>query len=189
MADWSVACRTKIHVVSKPNEWSTSVAKAAGAIDAGELSETEAMRERYWAELNFKSEEIGGAVSGKRKPQPQSWMHRKIDRSQRIGGAMNIQKSQIRGEIYLRGPAAKTFFRRLKQQENEIESELGYRLDWQELPEGQDCRIAVHTYADPTDEADWPRQHEWLAKRIKKMYRVFAPRVGAALMKEAAATP
>lgn len=178
----------KFNVVSKPNEWSSSVAKAAGAIDAGELSETEAMRERYWAALNLKLEEIGGAVSGKRKPQPQSWMHYKIGRSQRIGGAMNIQKSQIRGEIYLRGPAAKTFFRLLKKQENEIESELGYRLDWQELPEGQDCRIAVHTDADPTDEADWPRQHEWLAKRINEMYRVFAPRVSAALMTEAAAT-
>jgi hypothetical protein len=29
----------------------------------------------------------------------------------------------------------------------------------------------------PADEADWPRQHDWLAKRLNEMYRVFAPRV------------
>lgn len=146
------------------------------------------MQERYWAALNSKLDEVGGPVSGKRKPQPHSWMHYKIGRSQRIGGAMNIQRGQIRGEIYLRGTAAKTFFRFLNKQQNEIERELGYRLDWQELPEGQDCRIAVHTDADPTDEADWPRQHDWLAQRINDMYRVFAPRVNAALTNEVATT-
>ena len=26
---------------------------------------------------------------------------------------------------------------------------------------------------DPEDEADWPRQHEWLAKRLNDMHRVF----------------
>jgi hypothetical protein len=30
---------------------------------------------------------------------------------------------------------------------------------------------------DPEDEADWPRQHEWLAKRLNGMHRVFAQRV------------
>lgn len=56
---------------------------------------------------------------------------------------MNIQKNQIRAEIYLRGPAAKTFFGLLKKQQEEIEAALGYGLDWQVLPERQDSRIAV----------------------------------------------
>lgn len=42
MEDWRLARCTKFNVVSKPNVWSTSVAKAAGAIDASEQSETEA---------------------------------------------------------------------------------------------------------------------------------------------------
>lgn len=60
-----------------------------------------------------------------------------------IGGAVNIQKNQIRAESYLRGPAAKTFLGLLKKQQEEIEAALGYGLDWQVLPEGQDSRIAV----------------------------------------------
>lgn len=70
MEDWGLVRCFKLNVVSKPNVWSTSVAKAAGAINASEQSETEAMRERYWVALNSKLKEIGGAVWGKRKLQP-----------------------------------------------------------------------------------------------------------------------
>jgi hypothetical protein len=31
--------------------------------------------------------------------------------------------------------------------------------------------------ADPTDKAEWPRQHQWLAKKINELHKVFAPRV------------
>jgi len=129
--------------------------------------------------LNAKLEAIGGPVSGKCKPQPQSWMHYRIGRSYMgIGGAMNSQKKQIRAELYLQGPPAKTFFKLLNDQKAEIERELGYPLEWQELPDGQDSRIAIFLNdADPADEADWPRQHDWLAKRLNEMHRVFAPRV------------
>ena len=169
----------KFNIVSKPNEWSLSVAKAARVIDDGEQSETRVMQEKYWVALNAKLEAIGGPVSGKCKPQPQSWMHYRIGRSYMgIGGAMNSQKKQIRAELYLQGPPAKTFFKLLNDQKAEIERELGYPLEWQELPDGQDSRIAIFLNdADPADEADWPRQHDWLAKRLNEMHRVFAPRV------------
>jgi len=95
-----------------------------------------------------------------------------------IGGATNSRTKQIRAELYLQGPSAKTFFGQLEKQKTEIERELGYSLEWQELPDGQDSRIAVFLNdADPSDEADWPRQHDWLAKRLNEMHRVLAPGV------------
>jgi len=40
------------------------------------------------------------------------------------------------------------------------------------------CEIASYLdHVDPDDESDWPKQHEWLAKQINDMYRVFAPRI------------
>ncbi len=78
----------------------------------------------------------------------------------------------------MQGAPAKTFFGLLKNQKAEIERELGYPLEWEELPEVQHSRIVIFLNdADPSDEADWPRQHEWLAKRLNEMHRVFAPRV------------
>jgi hypothetical protein len=87
-------------------------------------------------------------------------------------------KLRIRAELFITGDRAKTFFGLLKNQKAEIERELGYPLEWQELPEAQACRIACYlNEVDPADETDWPRQHEWLAKRLNDMHRVFSPRV------------
>src|ERR1700756_3411596 len=64
----------KFNIVSKPNEWSQSVAQAARAIDQSELSETRVMQREYWASLNQSLNAMGGPVSGNKKPQPQAWM-------------------------------------------------------------------------------------------------------------------
>jgi hypothetical protein len=168
----------KFNIVSKPNEWSDSVAKAARVIDDTELSETKALRQKYWIAFNQKLESVGGPVSGKRKPHGEAWMGYAIGRSYvGLNAVIGIRKKQIHVELYLRGTSAKRFFELLQNQKAGIEQELGYALDWQELPEGQDSRIAISVDADPTNEDDWPRQHEWLAKRLNEMYRVFAPRV------------
>ena len=48
-------------------------------------------------------------------------------------------------------------------------------LEWEELPSRQGCRIACYLNdLDPEDESDWPRQHEWLAKRLNDFHRVFS---------------
>ncbi|MBB4391756.1 DUF4268 domain-containing protein [Bradyrhizobium sp. ERR14] len=169
----------KFNIVSKPNEWSHSVAKAARVIDDSEQSDTKLMQARYWAALNAKLDEIGGPISGNRKPQPQSWIHYRIGRSYMgIGGAMNTQKKQLRAELYMTGSPAKSLFGQLREQRTDIERELGYSLDWQELPDKQDARIALLLEnADPADETDWPRQISWLAEKLIQMHKVFAPRV------------
>jgi Domain of unknown function (DUF4268) len=171
----------KFNIVSKPNDWSHSVAQAARAIDDAELSDTRVMQREFWAALNRVLEVMSGPVSGARKPQPQSWMAYSIGRSGfNLGAVMNRQKQLVRAELYIAGDLAKTFFGLLKNQEAEIETALGYPLEWEELPDARDCRIACYlNNVDPADKADWPKQQEWLAKRLNEMHRVFAPRVRA----------
>jgi hypothetical protein len=82
----------KFNIISKPNEWSHSVAQAARAIDGAELSETRVMQRQYWGALNLVLDTVGGPLRGNRKPQPQSWMGYGIGRSDfNLGGAMNLQ--------------------------------------------------------------------------------------------------
>jgi hypothetical protein len=109
----------------------------------------------------------------------QAWMAYPTGRSGCSLGAVMIRtKRQVRAELYLSGGNAKAHFGLLKQQKEAIERELGYALEWEELPEGQDSRIASYLNdADPEDRADWPRQHEWLTKRLNDMRRVFGDRV------------
>jgi hypothetical protein len=168
----------KFNIVSKPNEWSHSVAQAARVIDDGALSETKILRQKYWTAFNQKLETLGGPVSGRQATNPDGWMDYAVGRSSvGLKAVIGIRKKKTQVELYLSGTTAKRFFRLLLDQKPEIQRDLGYELDWQELPEGQDSRIAISLDADPTDEADWPRQHEWLGKHLNDMFRVFAPRV------------
>lgn len=171
----------KFNIVSKPNDWSRSVAQAARAIDDAELSETRITQRKYWAALHTILDSVVGPVSGNKKPQPQSWMNYGIGRSGFYLGAVMIrQKNQIRAELYISGDSAKAFFGLLERQKNEIEQELGYPLEWEQLPARRDCRISYYLNdVDPEDDADWPRQQEWLAKRLNDMHRVLTDRVRA----------
>ena len=97
-----------------------------------------------------------------------------------LSAVMVRPKNQIRTELYMTGENAKAYYGLLQQQKDEIERELGYPLDWQELQGGLDSRITYDLNdVDPEDKADWPRQHEWLAQRLNEMHRVLAPRVKA----------
>ncbi len=171
----------KFNIISKPNDWSRSVAQAARAIDDAEISEVRIKQREYWTALHMVLETAGGPVSGNRKPQLQSWMGYSIGRSRFTLGAVMVRpKNRVRSEIYISGDHAKAFFGLLERQKSVIEQELGYPLEWEDLPTRQDCRISSYLNdVDPEDEADWPRQHEWLAKRLNDMHRVFSHRVRA----------
>jgi Domain of unknown function (DUF4268) len=171
----------KFNVVSKPNDWSQSVAQAARTIDDAELSETRIVQRAYWSALNSVLTASAGAVAGNRKPQPASWMAYGIGRSGfQLSAVMTRPKHQIRAELYISGERAKEYLALLMRQKDAIERELGYVLEWEELPSRRDCRIASYlNEVDPENEADWPRQHEWLAKRLNDMHRVFVHRVRA----------
>lgn len=168
----------KFNVVSKPNDWSRDVSRAAAD---GEPSETKVKQREYWAAFHEVVRNKGrGDILGRRTPQPASWMGYGVGRAGfRIGVVMRRPNKRIQTELYISGGDAKTFFCLLQQQKDEIEREYDHPLDWQELPEKQDCRIA-HDFdgdVDPFDESDWPRQHEWLADRLIAMHGVFSGHV------------
>ena len=169
----------KFNIVSKPNDWSQSVAQAARAIDDAELSETRIMQRAYWTAFDKVLSALGGPIGGGKKPQLQSWMAYSVGRSHlTLNAAMVRSKKQVRAELYISSDKAKAFFHLLAAQKDEIERKLGFALLWEELPAGQDSRISVSLDdADPDNEADWARQHEWLAKRLNEMHRVLAPRI------------
>ena len=169
----------KFNIVSKPNDWSRSVAQAKRALDEAELSETRLMRWNYWSALNAVLDRAAGPVSGNRKPQARAWMGYPIGRSRiNLSAAMTKSKRQIRSELYMGGGSAKAFFHLLAEQREAIEQEFGYPLEWEEFPNRQDSRITAYmSDVDPEDEQDWPRQHQWLATRLNDLHRVFADRI------------
>jgi len=167
----------RFSIISKPNNWSRVTRRAARA-DA-DLTETRSFQLTYWDALHEVLKTAGGPISGNRKPQPNSWMSWGVGRgSFSVNSVMKTKDSRVQAELYISGSNAKSFFGLLKRQKDEIEQELGPPLEWEELPMRQDSRISSSLdNADPTDKSDWSRQHQWLAKRLNDMHRVFAPRV------------
>lgn len=169
----------KFNIVSKPNDWSRQVRQAARAIDDADISDTKRTQVAYWEGLHRALLAAAGPVSGNRKAQPQSWMNYSIGRTGFMLGAVMVRpRDQIRAELYITGPRAKAFLRALLRGKEAVEAELGYPLDWDMRPDGQDTRIS--TTLDgvrPDDASDWPRQHEWLARKLNDLHRALARRV------------
>jgi hypothetical protein len=169
----------KLNIVSKPNNWSRSVAQAARAIDDVKLSDTRRAQLAYWNAFQLVLAAKGGPFSANRKPQPASWMNYSVGRSGfSLSAVMLRPRNQIRVELYISNPDAKIYFFLLRNFREPIEDDTGYQLEWEELPEGRDSRIAVYLPdVDPEDQSDWGRQHQWLAARLNDFHRVFGPRV------------
>lgn len=169
----------KFNLVSKPNDWSRSVAQAARAIDETELSDVRVKQRSYWGAFHQVLDQVKGPIAGNRKPQPQSWMAYSIGRSEfNLGTVMIRPKRQVRAELYISSEKAKPFFYLLQEQREAIEKDLGYSIDWEELPSRRDSRISITLDdVDPENEADWPSQHAWLSKHLNDFHRVFVNRV------------
>ena len=167
----------KFNIVSRPNDWSRSTAQA-GRTDA-ELTEKRLKQKEYWAALQETLKAEGGPATGDRDPKPRNWMSYRLGRSGfHLAAVMNSTKNWLRTELYISGADANERFELLAQQKEGIERELGYPLEWEDLPTKRDCRIAYYLQdADPWDETDWPQQHGWLAEHLNKMHEVFSERV------------
>ncbi len=161
-------------LVSSPNDYAAATHNATA-----ELSETKSLYLEFWTGFRDYCRTHGEAFS-LQTPRPQHWYTVSIGRS---GFSISLTASTMHGrlgcELYLRGPNAKQAFRTLKNSQKEIEAALG-TLDWQELPEKQDCRIVDHLKDfDPRNRASWDRGFTWMKKRAEEFRTVFAPRVRA----------
>ena len=169
----------KFNIVARPNDWSKSVAHAKRAIDDPELSETRVRQREYWGALNGILDAAGGPVRGNREPRPKYRMSWGIGRTGfRLVASVNRSDRYVRVELYIAGNDAKRFQGLLKDQKHEIEEELDYSLEWEELPTRRDCRIACYLRdVDPEDKSDWRRQHDCLARHLNDLHGVFSGRV------------
>ena len=160
-----------------PNDWSRSVSPAIGG---AKRSEAGLRQMEYWSGLQGILDDHDGPVRGNRKPQQRNWMDYPLGRSHfHLVASVNGRDKHIRVGLYIKGEGAKEHLALLERQRDEIESELGFPLEWgAESPKSRDSIVAYyHRDVDPDDESDWPRQHNWLAQHLNGLHRVFAERV------------
>jgi len=113
------------------------------------------------------------------KPQPQADMDFSIGRSKfRLVTFANTRDKWIGVRLVIDGPNAKPYFHRLQEFQQEIEHDVGAKLDWREMPHKKSSRVYLTLPdTDPTDRDDWPGQHAWLLAKLEAFHRAFAPRI------------
>ena len=114
------------------------------------------------------------------KSYPQYWYLIAVGRSNTpISLTASLQKKRLGCEIYLMGAKAKRDFKLLEKDKQAIEEKTG-ALDWQEIPEKQDCRIILYRYGiDVSDKANWNEAFAWLKSEGEIFHRTFSPLVRA----------
>lgn len=161
----------KFDVISSPNDWQKTV---KGSVSTEALSDTKKAHLEFYNGFKEYMTEAGTDLR-LRTPRPQHWYSLAVGRSKfSISLTNNTQTKRIGCELYIRGANAKKAYALLLAQKAAIETQLG-QLEWQELPEGQDCRIIQYREGDSKNLQAWPELHEWLKDRSENFYRVFSP--------------
>ena len=160
------------NIVAQPNDWSRGVKLAAETA----VSDLKEQQHRYWQQVRAILLERSSPVRP-RKARPRHFANYAVGRSGTwISGCLNTNRKKVWVEFAFRGPPGKVWFDDLAARKDEIEASVGCPLDWQRLDGRKMCRIVLSLDgADPTSEADWPRQHAWLIEKLELFYRVFRP--------------
>jgi hypothetical protein len=166
-------------LAAKPNNWSKQ-AQAGKQATQDELSPTQIENRRFWTELISAASDLYPALTS-RVPYKSSWQC-----AERLRSSPNFYSEcnaaftstgQLRIEAYLGGTLAKAVYYELLAQQAEIEEAFGDSLVWEELPKGQDSRIAY--YMPGTQKRDnkqgWSAQRQWLLANWKKLADTLRP--------------
>jgi len=167
----------KFNIVSKPNDWTRSVQRAA----EGEITEHKRTQLEFWTAFREYMEEKSSIRC--HKAYPQHWMNHPIGKSgihlssivSMWNSETNNNDPEIRVELVLTGKTAKQNYAALEKRQEEIEQAIKLPLKWHN-PEGKTmCRIYTRMNANFFDRKLWPQQREWLREKLETFHKVFAP--------------
>jgi len=168
----------KFNIISQPNNWSKTVARAAKNLDNQETSETKGLQYHYWQ--NFISYlENSSSKLRPQAPTPKHWLTFSIGRSGfHVNALLNTVANRIGVELVIADKdGEKSFYHLLENDKEVIEKEMGSALEWRENPEKNRSSILLFFSANPSEEQNWNLQNDWLKITLEKFDSVFRQRI------------
>lgn len=164
----------KFEVVVKPNDWTKTNRQQARAATTN--SPTKQLQLKFWKALIEKLA-LDAPHIRPQKPRPQHWLNNSIGRAGfGLNFTVNTREDRLGVELWMPDEKAKQHFANLLKQKNDIETQLGFSLDWQELPESKASRIAVwRQNSSHDDEELWPEYLIWFTGKVMQLDTVFRP--------------
>jgi hypothetical protein len=158
----------KFQIISQPNNWAKAVKKSQTQT---ELSDVKLLQLEFWTEFaKFGKREKSQLRF--RKPYPQHWYDISVGNSRaHLTLIADTQNNLIRCEFYI--PDDKEFYLQLEKHRAEIESLLGFELEWMYLEGRKASRIRVLKEADIFKSEKWNDYFEWLLQTSELFQKVF----------------
>lgn len=158
----------KFEVVEKPNDWTKEIRKSES------VTETQQQRYDYWVALQdyaFQNTEFARCFN-RRKPSYDHWMNFAIGSSDcHIAVDQISKRNELNIELYISDD--KELYHHLYENKDAIESDLGFKLDWRELPDKKASRIVTIKKAKIQDRSKWNEQFDWIIETLLKMRSAF----------------
>jgi hypothetical protein len=175
----------KFNIVAKPNNWSSSVSRAARAIGAQAQSETAALQLEFWTKFQdyLKTNGFRLALS---KPAARYWANFGYERGVGLEAYCMARDGWLGVKMGFYGPVPKQQFKQLQKQQAEVDADIGTALDWQEMPDKKESRVILRRDMDPKDRDTWDHQFRWIAETATTFDRVLRPRIKSIVISEEA---
>jgi hypothetical protein len=159
----------RFNIVAKPNDWAKTVKQSAGT---NKITELKLQQQAFWEQLREYGEQHGKLVRNWRKALPQHWYNIGIGSTRaKLSATVNTRDSVVAMELYVY--REKELFHELLAKHDDIEAKLGYKLDWQELPERKACRIIITRSGEFNDKTEEIELVQWLVQKADEFTRVF----------------
>jgi len=164
------------NVVVKPNDWAKTGQQNAKA--AATTTPTKQRQLKFWTGWQAWLQAKGSTLRTQ-KPLPQHWTNIALGRSGiHLAATVNSRESRVGMEVYIDHENSKSMFKQLQSHQVEIDTALGAKLEWMELPDGHACRILQVRPDSPLESEDqWPAYYAWLEQAALRMSEVFRPLV------------
>ena len=165
----------KFNIVCSPNEWAKTVKESSVNKTP---SETRLLQGEFWEALKEYFEENGTFLKLS-KPPFVNYYGISLGRSRfYLNFVLNSHSKKMCCEIYTNGENAKKAFSLLKEEKEDIETQIQTSLSWQrDVPRGIGCRIALYRDGDIRERDNWIEYFRWFKEYAEKFHQAFAERI------------
>lgn len=164
----------RFNVINKPTEIvrQTSIAK-----NRDQLTETTKMQLDFWTGFREKLKN-SKKVPSVQSARPQYWYDVSLGRSGiHLSNTMNTFDNVIGVRVYISNKIAKSVLPQLLDMKEEIENEIGQKLEWDPSPESSDKSIRLQKKVDLELKEKWDEYQKWMVEYTIQFRAVFSKRV------------
>lgn len=158
----------KFLIFSKPNDFAVNIKRT----NSGEIGPTKTKQLEFWIALKeyIQVNKIDFKIQ---KPSAQHWNNYSIGTSlAHCALSLNTQSNEIVLELYI--DDNKDLYNWLYEQKDQIEKEIGYKLDWRELPDKKASRILVKTNGNLDNNSEYTKYFTWFISNGQLFKKVFS---------------